>query len=92
MDAIDGVVNLLLDDVDFPLTNWYFYVEAMLGSYITNYNTSLFSAEREGFANSVIVAVSVTILEYITTVALFKIIFANNNIAITLTIFSFAVL
>lgn len=56
MDAIDGVVNLLLDDVDFPLTNWYFYVEAMLGSYITNYNTSLFSAEREGFANSVIVA------------------------------------
>jgi len=55
-DEIDDIVDLLLADIDFPANNWYFYIETMLSSYITNYNTSLFSAERNGFANSIIVA------------------------------------
>lgn len=57
--AINSSIRSILARNYFPANNWYFYIEAMLSSYIPNYNTSRFLAERGGFSNGIIVAVSI---------------------------------
>ena len=58
-DLITDLVDKILEDtLYFPANNWYYYIGAMLSSYIPNAATSLFSTPRTGFAKGTLVIAS----------------------------------
>jgi len=55
-DIITAGLRTLVDDAYFPANNWYYYVDAMLSSYLSNATTQLFSNPRAELNKFVFVA------------------------------------
>ena len=55
-EIITAGLRTLIDDAYFPANNWYYYVDAMLSSYLPNSTTQLFSSPRAELNKFVFVA------------------------------------